>query len=146
MKTNNEMSPLRRRTLACALTFGLVVFGADFAPGQMPTPERPRNFGALGVDVRDLTVKLRTDNGIPTDVPGVLVADLSPTSALADREVRPGDVIVEVNGEAVETLAQFKEILAEVKAGQFLRVYLRRFNPYKPQTQGFSFFAVVRAP
>lgn len=49
----------------------------------------------MSADLRDLTPKARTDNGIPTDIRGVLVADLSATSALADRQVRPGDLIIE---------------------------------------------------
>jgi serine protease Do len=58
-------------------------------------------------------------------VRGVLVTDVDPDSAAADKNLRPGDVIVEVQNQAVRTPDDIaKKIEADMKSGRKLEMLL----------------------
>jgi S1-C subfamily serine protease len=57
----------------------------------------------MGIDYQELTSALRGGHGIPSDVEGVFVADVTASSPLVDKLVRPGDVITEVNGQTIKS-------------------------------------------
>ncbi len=54
-----------------------------------------------GVEVRDLETRERRQFRIPESVQGVLVSKVDPDSNSADAGLRPGDVIIEINRQAV---------------------------------------------
>jgi serine protease Do len=112
---------------------------------EQPTEKRSRGFSWMGLDYQELTPSLREGHGIPAEAQGVFVADVGASSPLVDKLVRPGDVITEVNGQAVKTVADFEKAVGQVKSGAFLRLYLRRFDPRDPKTVN-GFFAIVRVP
>ncbi|MEO8502558.1 MAG: Do family serine endopeptidase [Acidobacteriota bacterium] len=118
--------------------------GADEA-AEKPAEKRDRGFAWMGLDYQDLTPALRNGHGIAADVQGVFVADVTASSPLVDKLVRPGDVVTEVNGSAVRTVDDFEKAVGGVKAGGFLRLYLRRFDPRDPKVVN-GFFAIVRVP
>jgi serine protease Do len=97
----------------------------------------------LGIEYQDLTPGLRSSHGFPDDVDGVFINEVAPSSPLFEELVAPGDIIVEVNGEAVDGVETFEQRVGEAESGSFLRFYVRR----SPRRQGPSgFFAIVRAP
>jgi len=112
---------------------------------ETQTEKRSRGFAWMGLDYQELTPALRNGHGIPADVEGVFVADVAAASPLVDKLVRPGDVITEVNGQAIKSVDQFEKAVGAVKSGSFLRLYLRRFDPRDPRATT-SFFAIVRVP
>jgi serine protease Do len=63
------------------------------------------------------------------------VEDLSPAD---DAGIRPGDVILEVNGQAVSSVEELNRRLERVRSGQVVRLYLYR--------QGAKRFVVLRMP
>ena len=67
---------------------------------------------AVGLTLRPLSQAAREEHEIAQDVTGVLVAEVNPTGAAAAKGVQPGDVIVEVGQEPVNTPA---EVEARVK-------------------------------
>jgi len=84
----------------------------------------------LGIRYQDLTPGLRSMHGLPEDLEGVWVTELSPRSPLYDEGLRAGqmiNVITEVNGQAVDGVEAFEEIAAAAPSGSRLRIYVRRF-------------------
>ncbi|HKI85251.1 MAG TPA: PDZ domain-containing protein, partial [Thermoanaerobaculia bacterium] len=77
-------------------------------------------------------------------VQGVVITDVGANSPLYDQNVRPGDVVTEVNGHEVGDIAQFETEVRKAKSGSYLRFYIQRFDPQSRQQ--LSFFAVVRVP
>jgi len=101
-----------------------------------PSPSRQR----LGVQVAALSPDVRQQLSLPPAVAGVVVARVAPDSPLGDQGVAPGDIITEVNGAPVRSRAEFESEVAKVKKGDYIRLYVRRFDP-----QEISRFVVVRA-
>jgi len=79
---------------------------------------------ALGARLADLDPQARERFGIAEDVAGVVVADLAADSVLAAEGVRPGDVIVEVDRERVDTPAAVRDAVASARSSARERVLL----------------------
>jgi serine protease Do len=108
---------------------------APSVPGAAPTP-KPTTGGALdGVTLEALTPEHRRTLGLSPEVQrGVVITDLSPKSAAARAGLRPGDVVLELNRAAVDSLAKFKELYAKAPGEVLLLVHRR----------GQTLFVVVR--
>jgi serine protease Do len=107
-----------------------------------PEQEPEESFEWLGIEVEDITDELRRSVRLPRDLRGVLIADVAPSSPLYDEGVRPGFVISEVNGAAVETVRDFETVLEGLESGDYVRLYVQIPAP----TGTVSRFAVVRVP
>jgi serine protease Do len=70
----------------------------DDRPTPKPEPERE----LLGLSLAPLTDELRDRYGIGQSIEGVVVVEVKPDSPAAQKEVKPGDVIVEVTQEKVK--------------------------------------------
>lgn len=84
----------------------------------------------LGVRYQDMTPGLRSSHGIPEDLDGVWITEISPRSPMYDEGVRAGEVIniiTEVNGVPVDNVAAFEDQVRDSQPGTRLRVYIRRF-------------------
>jgi serine protease Do len=92
--------------------------------------------GALdGVTLEELTPEMRRTLGLGADVQhGVVITDLEQRSAAAKAGLRPGDVVLELNRAAVDSLAKFKELYAKATGDVLLLV----------QRRGGTLFSVVR--
>jgi len=102
--------------------------------------EAPASRQRLGAQVAALSPDIRSQLNLPPTVTGVVIARVAPDSPLADQGVSPGDVITEVNGTPVKTRAEFDAEVSKVRKGDYLRLYVRRFDP-----EEISRFVVVRA-
>jgi serine protease Do len=98
----------------------------------------------LGLQYQDLTSTLRRGHGLPDALDGVWVNDVAPSSPLFEEGVREGDVITEVSGTAIRSASDFESVVKGAKAGSYLRLYVRRFDPRSPRD--LAFFAIVRVP
>jgi len=63
--------------------------------------------GKLGLAVNDLTPDLRQQLSVPSNVQGVAVEQVRPASPAEDAGLQPGDVIVQVNRQPVQSAQSF---------------------------------------
>jgi len=93
---------------------------------QAPQPPKPKSKVAqLGLSLSAIDADTRNQYKIPSDIHGVLVTDVDPESAAADKNLRPGDIIVEVQNQAVRTPDDIaKKVEADAKAGRKLEMLL----------------------
>jgi serine protease Do len=73
--------------------------------------------GWLGVGIQPLTEELAASFGLE-DTSGVLVSEVFPDGPAADAGVKPGDVIVQVSGNAVRTVQDLMNAVAETAPGR----------------------------
>ncbi len=116
---------------------------------KFPDPETLAQGGATeednedetleGVIVREMTDQMRTMmETLPEDIEGLIVTGVEQTSNAAREGLAEGDIILEVGGEPVTTLAGFKEALGQnTDRPVFMKVY-------KPRQQQKIFIAVPR--
>ncbi|MDX2274639.1 MAG: Do family serine endopeptidase [Hyphomonadaceae bacterium] len=71
-----------------------------------PTPESEQGEGVLGVSVRPATAEDRERLELGANESGLVVTGVDPNSDLAQKGVRPGDVILQAGGRAVRTQAE----------------------------------------
>jgi serine protease Do len=81
--------------------------------------------GALGLAVTDLTPEVANQYGIEGGK-GVLITGIDPSGTAAAAGLRPGDLIVEMNGREIATVKDYRAALAQVKSGQILRLLIQR--------------------
>jgi serine protease Do len=75
-----------------------------------------------GVSVQNLDPQTARQAGVPADTPGVVVTDISPSSAAADSGLQPGDVIQQVNRRPVTNTADFDRAMSASKDETLLLV------------------------
>ncbi len=124
-----------------------VTLGERPGVGGAVQPEAEEEEGSiewLGIRYQDLTPSNREIHGVPDEIEGVWVTEVAPSSPLYDKNVRPNDFIVEVNGAAVGSVAELEAEVEKVASGAFIRLYVSRFDPRSGQQA--SFFAPVRKP
>ncbi|HKB00481.1 MAG TPA: DegQ family serine endoprotease [Methyloceanibacter sp.] len=95
--------------------------GAVPAKGEEKTPPEaePEREDLLGLSLAPLTDDLRKRYGIDASIEGVVVVDVKPNSPAAEKDVKPGDVIVEVTQEKVRQPQDVKtRLLAVRKSGR----------------------------
>jgi serine protease Do len=87
------------------------------AAGKAPTE------GALrGITVQALTPDVREQLSLPSNVRGVVISDLDPSSPAAQTGLQPGDVIEAINRHPVNSVADFNRLAAEAKGQTLLRI------------------------
>ena len=90
--------------------------------GSVRAQDSPR----VGVKIRTLTAELRKQHKLSEDVKGALVTQVSPDSACADADVRPGDVIVDIDGKRVASADEAVKLSEEVKTKSSVRLRIAR--------------------
>ncbi|RDH49073.1 HhoA/HhoB/HtrA family serine endopeptidase [Fischerella thermalis] len=95
----------------------------------------------LGVQMITLTPQLAKENNndpnsqfIIPEVNGVLVVRVLPNSPAATAGIRRGDVITQVDGQAITSAEQLQNLVEDTRVGQVLQVKVQRGN----QTQQLS--------
>ncbi|MCS6892806.1 MAG: PDZ domain-containing protein, partial [Rhodovarius sp.] len=73
------------------------------AQPNAPQPGRPVEVAGLGLRLAPLTPELRDRFRLRPDQRGVVVVEVAPGGPAAERDLRPGDVILEVQQERVST-------------------------------------------
>ncbi|MEY5098252.1 MAG: hypothetical protein RJA36_971 [Pseudomonadota bacterium] len=84
----------------------------------------------LGVSVQDLTQPLAESFGMPAP-DGALVSQVAPGSAAARYGLRAGDVITEVNGQAVLRSGQLSTLIGMARPGDAARLKVWREHGWK---------------
>ncbi len=97
-------------------------------PGRKAPPPAPKSkskLSQLGLSLVPLDENARAKYKLGGKVQGVVVSEVDPASPAADKNFRPGDVIVEVQSQAVKSPAEVEARLdAEVKAGKKVALLL----------------------
>ena len=108
----------------------LVERPADVAfPDERPTPRPSRvpppdpGDRLLGLTVRDLDAAFVRRMEIPPSVNGVVVSRVDPAGAAFVPGMRRGFVIMEVNRQAVRSVADFERLVAAARTGDVLAFY-----------------------
>jgi serine protease Do len=95
----------------------------------------------LGMSVQELTPTMRQQYGIADTVSGVVVTSVKEVSAAGD-VLSEGDVISEVAGTKVSTLAQFRAAIDRLKSGQIARIYVTSSARGGAAISGYRFIHV----
>ncbi|HUP65746.1 MAG TPA: Do family serine endopeptidase [Thermoanaerobaculia bacterium] len=109
-------------------------------PDERENPESARS--KIGISVQELTPDARRTFGIGAGVNGVLITHVRPVSPAGEAGMIDGDVIVELNGEAVRTAGDVQRIVERAQSRQYLRFYVTR--TFRGQSN--SSYFVVRVP
>ena len=88
---------------------------AAATPGPQDRGGAPVELPGTGLKLSAITPELRERFSIGADVKGVLVVEVEANSPAAERGIRPGDVIVEVQQEAVSTPAEVQQRVARAR-------------------------------
>ncbi|MGO8762094.1 MAG: DegQ family serine endoprotease [Desulfobaccales bacterium] len=91
----------------------------------------------LGLEVQNLTPALAQQFRL-RDNKGVVVIQVESGSPAADAGIRSGDLILEVNGEAVGTVKEYREAIGKVKKDSVARFLIKR--------QGHTLYLTVETP
>jgi serine protease Do len=138
--TDVELTVIRngsRKTLSIELEERDAPGGA--ATRQMEPSRDDDTAERLGISVSEIGSQVRRMYGIDDEIEGVVITRVQPVSPAADEGLARGDVILEANGEAISTVDQLREIVAEIPSGGYLRLYVQR-----PMQDGRSFFAILQ--
>ena len=129
----------QRRTVRVAI--GRLVEDAKAAPAKTSKRVNPKSRGGKGNDkggnirppgqsliglvLAPLTDDLRSKHGLGPNVKGVVVVDVDPASSAAQRQIKAGDVIVEVAQEAVTSIDDISKGIERVRTAGRNAVLLR---------------------
>jgi len=97
-------------------------------PGAKPDATQPTDIAGLGLKVAPLNQDLRDKFQLNGDQKGVVITDVAPNTAAADRGLKPGDLIMEVQQSAVSSPADIqKQVEAARKADRkFVLLFIQR--------------------
>ena len=112
----------------------------DKADASPAPSERPKGDGdaLLGLTVRDIDRQTAERLELPKQVQGVLIARVEPMSSSFDGGIERGTVLLEINRQHVESVADYRRIARAARAGDILALYV--YAPDLPglHTQGDS--------
>lgn len=83
--------------------------------------------GFMGVSIRELDSKLAEEQGI-SDIRGVFVAEVTENGSARDAGIRSGDIIVNIEGVAVNSTSELLEIIGQHRPGDKVNVAVKRNN------------------
>ncbi|MBB3998487.1 Do family serine endopeptidase [Aureimonas pseudogalii] len=89
---------------------------ADDADAATPEAAAPADGPVLGLRLSDMSDALKTRYDLAADLTGVVVEEVTPSSAAAEKGIEPGAVIKEIAQEAVENAADARAKLAKLKS------------------------------
>ena len=78
----------------------------------------------FGITLGPLGAEMARRLRVPSGTRGVLVTEVDPVSPAAREGVRPGDIILKINGQAVETVRDASQALQAIKPGGAARMLL----------------------
>jgi len=82
--------------------------------------------GKLGLAVNELTPELARRHALAPESRGVLIATIDPGSSAANANLRPGDLIIEVDGREIASVHEFEAATGRTGKGSVLRLLVQR--------------------
>ena len=92
--------------------------------GAAEEAQQEETGSGFGITLGPLGSEMARRLRVPSGTRGVLVTEVDPVSTAAREGVRPGDVILKVNGQAVETVRDASQALQAIKQGGAARMLL----------------------
>jgi serine protease Do len=125
------------QTMKIAVTTGELPNEIDRTAVQpLPPPEQPEeDINRFGLQVQELTKEVATRLKLNVQQ-GVIVTDVADNSMAAAQDIRREDVITEVDGKPVTSVASFREVLTKSDPSRGILLYLDR--------KGSRTFAVLK--
>jgi serine protease Do len=102
---------------------------------EVPQSTGPEVEKSLGLIVQNITPEIARYLNL-RDRKGVIVTDIQPGSPAEDGDMRPGDIIREINKKSVLNVDEFRDIVNRTKSKDAIVMLVKRDN--------MSFYAVVR--
>jgi len=136
---NVELTVWRKgQTLKIAVTTGELPSDISRASNELtpPAPSKPEDSNKFGLQVQDLTKEVATRLKLNV-TQGVIVTDVAENSLAAAQDIQREDVITEVDGKRVTSVASFREALTKADPRKGILLYLDR--------KGSKTFAVLKA-
>jgi serine protease Do len=114
--------------------------------GQPAQPDDDSKSGSkqkmLGLELDELTPQARRAYGLDRELQkGVLVTHVKPVSPAGDANLQEGDVILEVNGAPVGSVAELQAQIRKAPKGKYIRFYIQRGGG---RGQPLKFLAAVK--
>jgi serine protease Do len=81
------------------------------------TAQEEETGGGFGLTLGPLSSDMARRLRVPSGTKGVLISDMDPTGAAAQAGLQPGDIIVRINRQPVETIAEASRALTAIKPG-----------------------------
>jgi serine protease Do len=89
------------------------------AEAEAPTPSTKGQIDLLGMSLADMSAELRQRFELPDDVNGVVITDVKSEGPASEKALAPGDVVVEVDQQAVSTPADVERRVNQAKANGY---------------------------
>jgi serine protease Do len=96
---------------------------AENAPRPNRNEETATDFGMA---LRNLTPNIRRQLNLPASREGAVVASVAPYGPAAEAGLRPGDVLLSIQGQAIESVTDATERLSAAGPGQIVRMIIWR--------------------
>jgi serine protease Do len=109
---------------------------------ESTSPEEPVR-DKLGLSVQELTTELRRQYSLPADIRGVVITYVKNVSPAGEANLNEGDVISEVQGRKINSIADFRAAVGDLRSGQRVRFYVT--TPTRGG-QVISTYRIVTAP
>lgn len=93
----------------------------------MPSSSTPESSNELGIEIGNVSASSSERLGLKNGN-GVEVKDMSPDGYGARMGLKPGDVILEVDGKSISDVASFNAAVAKSKENKLIRLKVRRGN------------------
>lgn len=97
------------------VTIGRLPKALKVAAEKKKKADEPEKTSVLGLTISPMSEDLRTKYKIGKDVTGVVITDIDPDSIAAQKQIKVGNVIVEVKGKKITSIAEVK---AQVEAAK----------------------------
>jgi Do/DeqQ family serine protease len=136
---NVELTVWRKgQTLKIPVTTGELPNDISRASNEIApqTPSKPEDSNKFGLQVQELTKEVATRLKLGVQQ-GVIVTDVADNSLAAAQDIQREDVITEVDGKKITTVASFREALNKADPRKGVLLYLDR--------KGSKTFAVLKA-
>jgi len=104
---------------------------AQQGPGMRPGIPRPLPAGFIGVGIQEIAGDRAKVLKLPEEA-GVEVTHVDPNSPADKAGLKPGDAVVQYNGQRVEGIAQFSRMVRETPPGREVKLHIYRNG--SPQT------------
>jgi serine protease Do len=102
---------------------------ADGKKGPTPSETGPSSKALMGLSISPLTDELRAKFNIGKTIKGVVVTEVDPQSAVASKNIKVGDVIVEAAQEPVTSLDDIAKAIDKIKKIGRKQMLLRVEDP-----------------
>jgi Do/DeqQ family serine protease len=95
-------------------------------PAGAPDSAAPKQNGRLGVSVQPVTPELASRFRLPSGTKGIAITSVDPNGPAAEAGINPGDVILEVNRETVESIDDMRSAIEKSGDGGAIVLLLSR--------------------